>query len=155
GAVVRNIEAAMSRWVVGVPQSRRTIAQYRRRLLSDGELAEIRKNFDLAWVQDFENRSIQSRWACIHSDLHGFNILVSAQSAIVLIDYAEVGEGPVSLDPVTLELSILFHPEFTATNADWPTLEQAKAWGNLAIYLDNCPYQEFIRECRQWAERVA
>jgi hypothetical protein len=48
----------------------------------------------------------------------------------VIIDYGEVGEGTASLDPVTLELSLLFHPKGPlrpsgAAFGAWPTEAQA------------------------------
>lgn len=109
----------------------------------------------MVWIPDFENREVQTRWACIHGDLHGCNVLVSSAGATVLIDYGDVGEGPASLDPVTLELSILFHPNAADAAATWPSTEQAKSWGNLDAYLVDCPFPEFIRQCREWALRIA
>ncbi len=108
--VIRSVEAAMARWIYGVPETRRSIRRIRQRLLSDESLDEIRRAFAIDWIQDFEDREIQARWACSHGDLHGCNILVSLHDT-ALIDYGDVGEGPASLDPVTLELSLLFHPD--------------------------------------------
>ena len=154
GAVVGNVEAATTRWVAEVPETRRTIKKFRQRFLSDASLEDIRATYELDWVPDFEVREIQSRWACVHGDLHGCNILVSADGTIVLIDYGDVGEGPASLDPVTLELSLLFHPDAAGAAGAWPTVDQAKSWGELDIYLVDCPFPEFVRECRAWALRV-
>lgn len=90
-----------------------------------------------------------------HGDLHGCNILVAATGKTNLVDYGEVGDGPASLDPVTLELSLLFHPNAPGAAGPWPTAEQATAWGDLAAYLHGCPFSQFVRECRAWALRVA
>lgn len=153
-AVIRSVKTAMARWIDGVPETRMTIRQIRKRLLNDQTLDQIRNTFNLDWIRKFEDRQIQTRWACSHGDLHGKNIFVSPDGA-QLIDYGDVGEGPASLDPVTLELSLLFHPDAPGKTGTWPSVEQAKAWGNLEIYLDSCPFPEFVRECRDWASRTA
>lgn len=154
GTMIENVSAATARWVAEVPETRRTIQQFRQRVLDDASFEEIRAAYGLDWVQDFEAREIQSRWACVHGDLHGCNILVAAEGAIVLIDYGDVGEGPASLDPVTLELSLLFHPDAARPAEGWPTVEQAKAWGALDAYVVDCPFPEFVRGCRRWALNV-
>ena len=153
-AVIRSVETAMARWIDGVPERRMTIRQIRERLLSDQFLDQVRNTFSLDWIQNFEDRAIQARWACSHGDLHGKNIFVSPVRT-ELIDYGDVGNGPASLDPVTLELSLLFHPDAPGKVGAWPSVEQARAWGNLDVYLDSCPFPEFVRECRDWALRAA
>jgi len=152
-AVVGSVEAAMEKWMSGVPETRTAIKDIRRRLLDDEGLAQIRERFDLEWAEDFEEREIQARLGCSHGDLHGSNILVSDGGA-ELVDYGDVGEGPGSLDPVTLELSLLFHPDKPENDA-WPSAEQARFWGDLETYVEGCPFAEFVRRCRGWAIRAA
>ena len=153
--IIQNVEAATAPWVDNVPETRKTIRQFRQRLVTDEAFEEILDSLALDWVFDFEAYEIQTRWACIHGDLHGCNILVSADGATVLIDYGNVGEGPASLDPVTLELSLLFHPDAGEAAGSWPSEEQARAWGDLDKYLVGCPLPQFVRECRAWAQRIA
>ena len=153
-AAIKGVEAATAPWVDGVPQTRMAVAAVRRRVLSDEELGKILKSYPLGWIEEFERSEIQTRWACIHGDLHGSNVLVSADSSTVLIDYGDVAEGSASLDSVTLELSLIFHPQRVHFES-WPTLEQARKWGDLDAYLAGCPAGEFVRECREWAGRVA
>ena len=152
-AVIRDVETTMSPWIEGVPETRRSIKQIRQRILSDESLDEVRDAFGLDWVQEFESRSIQARWGCTHGDLHGCNVLVS-QKGVALIDYGDICDGPSSLDPVTLELSLLFHPDAPDRTGVWPSSEQARKWGDLGTYLEGCPFPEFVRECRDWALRV-
>ena len=152
-AVIRNVEAAMARWIEGVPETRRSIGQIRQLLLSDESLDEVRDTFDLDWIQEFENRDIQALWGCSHGDFHGCNVLVSP-TGVALIDYGDVCDGPASLDPVTLELSLLFHPDAPDRAGAWPSAEQASKWGDLEAYLEGCPFPQFIRECRDWALRA-
>ena len=144
----------MARWTDGVPETRKTIKQVRQRLLDDLSLDQIRATFDLDWILNFENRPVQVRWACTHGDLHGKNIFVSSAGP-QLIDYDDIDDGPASLDPITLELSLLFHPDGPGRTGAWPSADQATMWGSLEVYLEGCPFAEFMRECRAWAIDVA
>ena len=63
------------RWSDGVNESRRNLREVRLRLLSDAALAQLVTQFGLEWIVEFEGRPIQSRWCCIHRDLHRDNIL--------------------------------------------------------------------------------
>ena len=124
-------------------------------MLSDDDLNGVLEKYPINWAVDFEASQIQTRWACIHGDLHGSNVLISTNGlSAVLIDYGDVRDGPASLDPVTLELSLLFHPQGLGTG-EWPSLERARQWGSIGDYLEGCPAAEFIYECREWAGRVA
>lgn len=152
--IIRSIEGATARWIDGVPETRRSVREMRQRLLTDESLNQIGETFNLDWIADFEARDIQARWACCHGDLHGCNVLVS-QAQVALIDYGDVDRGPASLDPVTLELSLLFHPDSPDRTGLWPSADQARRWGDLDAYLEDCPFPEFVRECRNWALRVA
>ena len=151
---IRRVESAMAPWIDGIPETSTSVADIRR-ILSDDELVEqLTSKFGLNWIQEFETRAVQARLGCCHRDLHGSNILV-APSGVQFIDYGDVGPGPASLDPVNLELSLLFHPDSPARGGVWPSLEQANKWGDLNAYLDSCAYPEFVRECRTWAFRAA
>lgn len=147
---VQGIASATSRWRDGVPQTRRTISELRRRVLADDDAEAVKAEFELGWASAFEAKEIQTCWSCIHGDLHGSNALVAADGAAVLIDYGDVGEGPASLDPVTLELSLIFHPQRIDLKG-WPSRDQARSWGDLEAYLIDCPSAEFVRACREWA----
>ena len=152
-SVIRNVEAAMARWIEEVPETRRSIEQIRQRVLSDESLKEVRNRFGLDWIPEFENRDIQARWGCSHGDLHGCNVLVSPEG-VALIDYGDVCDGPASLDPVTLELSLLFHPDAPESADAWPSAEQLMGWGDLDTFLEGCSFAQFVRECRDWAQRA-
>jgi aminoglycoside phosphotransferase (APT) family kinase protein len=122
---------------------------------SQGDIAlkDLSQKFSLEWVPAFEAHDIQTRWSRVHGDLHGGNVLLSEDRAAVLIDYGDVEDGPASLDPVTLELSLLFHKQGVPL-ADWPSADQARQWGDLNTYFVGCPAASFIRACRAWAGRA-
>jgi len=153
-SAITGVEAATKKWTDGVAQTRRPLRAIRQRVLNDKSLTEILEKYPIDWAENFETSQIQTRWACIHGDLHGSNILIAENGSAVLIDYGDVGDGPASLDPVTLELSLLFHPQGVDLG-EWPSLEQARQWGVVESYLEGCPAAEFIRACRQWLSRVS
>lgn len=148
---IGNVASATSRWSEGVPETRRIIREIRSRVLKDDDLDALIGKYSLPWVRAFELKEIQTRWSCCHGDLHGENVLVSLAGDAVIIDYGDVGDGPASLDPTTLELSVLFHPQGPLRDSGWPSKEAANAWGHLDQYLVGCPAPEFIRACREWA----
>jgi CheY-like chemotaxis protein len=154
-ATIRSVEGGTDQWRNGVNQSRRTVQDIRRRLLRDEHLEAVLRQQDLGWVAEFEKMAVQTRWCCGHGDMHGENVLVAADGSAVIIDYGDVDEGTASLDPVTLELSLLFHPKGPLHGGAWPTHGQAASWGNLDQYVQGCPAEAFVRECRAWAGRAA
>jgi predicted NACHT family NTPase len=66
----------------------------------------------------------------------------------------EVGFASASFDPVTLELTLLFHPMGRGIRSAWPSERQAREWSDLDKYLLHCPIPEFVRACREWAMAV-
>ena len=155
-AAVVDVEAGTKQWSEGINQSRRTIKEVRLRLISDQVMEEILQQFELPWTSEFEAKEIQTKWCCVHGDLHGENVLVAQDGSVVIIDYGEVGEGTACLDTVSLELSLMFHPKgpFRPKDSDfseWPTEAQAATWGELDHYVLDCPAEAFVRQCRAWA----
>ena len=105
----------------------------------------------LASTENYEEKERVIMMSCQHGDLHGFNVLCNDAGRAVIIDFGNVGPAPSCLDPLLLELSVLFHGDSPFRNASWPTIQQAEAWFNLEEYLIGCPVPEFIRKCREWA----
>ena len=94
--------------------------------------------------------------SCIqHGDLHGENVLVDRDGTPLLIDYAKVARTSACLDPLTLELSSIFHPGAREIRGAWPSVDQLGSWDDLDKLLEDCPYPDFIRSCREWATAVA
>jgi len=152
GEFIQRLEQLLFRWV-NTGESPKQVSEIRRQLLDDDKHQEFLQH--VSWAESFESKVIQVKWGCAHGDLHGLNILVSNSGVPTLIDYGDVGDGPSSIDPVTLELCLFFHPQGPLKTAEWPTTLQAQQWGDLNIYLQGCPYPEFVRACREWALRVA
>jgi Phosphotransferase enzyme family len=149
---LQTIEAA---WTLGHPQSASSIADIRRRLTPDAKLTEIEALLHGIPWKEFEQHTIQVILCCQHGDLHPENVLVRPNGEPVLIDYAEVGTNPASLDPLSLELSPLFHPTNKVGSSTWPTPEHIANWTDLNRFVENSPIEPFIPATRGWAIAVA
>jgi hypothetical protein len=65
-----------------------------------------------------------------------------------------VGHVPDCLDPLTVELGLLFHPACNEIRGDWPKGGQAAKWANLDEFVSGTPLAPFIKDCRDWALNV-
>lgn len=153
--LVGQLDRLTEPWRRGQPQTRRSIRSIRQGRIGDEKFAALRPEIPFGWIEEFEGRSIQVVESCVHGDMHGLNVLVSAELQPILIDYGDVGAAPASLDAVTLELSMFFHTKGPLRNSSWPNDAQALEWGNLDLYLVDCPHGDFIRACRGWASKCA
>jgi len=145
----------LSAWRNGSMEVRKNVSDVRASLLTNERREAIVKEFDLGWTDEFEGRPVQVKWGCIHSDFHGENVLLTAEGKPAVIDYGDVGLGAASIDPISLELSALFHPNSPWRDHVWPSAEVAAAWGEIDVYVKDCPYPEFVRACRKWASQLA
>jgi CheY-like chemotaxis protein len=153
--VVQRLQTIETAWTQGHPQSASSIADIRRRLVPDAKIAEVQELLQgIAW-EEFEQHTIQVIFSCQHGDLHADNVLVRPNGDPVLIDYAEVGTNPASLDPLSLELSPLFHPTNKVASSTWPTAVHIANWTDLNRFVEGSPIEPFIRATRSWAVEVA
>ena len=153
--VAASLEQMTDAWSEGVVESPHLVREVRQRVLGDDDLQAIVDRHGLVWVDHFERGRAQCIWCCVHGDLHGENALILEDGQSVLIDYGDVDEGPRSLDPISLEFSLLFHPKSPYVNGPWPSAAQAEAWFDLESYLVDCPVPEFVRSVREWGLRAA
>lgn len=151
---VESVATALALWAQGNAQVRRSIAAIRSSWLDDVTAAHVIAKYGLDWAAGFEAREIQTRWCGVHGDLHGENVLVSADDRSVVIDYGDVQRGVASYDPITLSLSSVLQANPTLSD-NWPSLEQCHSWHDLDIYLGGSPIPLFVRACRAWAEARA
>lgn len=150
-AVVHRLADVVAPWREGASAGEVTVADVRQAFV-DLEQAKLElEQRGLALDAGVENLVVQSRTCLLHGDLHGLNVLVGADGVPLLIDFGEVRHGPAATDPVTMELSALFHPNAPDVLGGWPTADQAKRWFDLDSYTDGCPITAFVRACRQWA----
>ena len=151
---IENLRNLVIKWssIVEVPTK---VSDIRGKFLSDENFNILKEKLELSWLNEFENNHVQARQACAHFDLHGLNVLVSDAGVPILIDYGDIYDGPTSVDPITLELSLFFHPDGPLRKSVWPDHETAENWGDLEKYLKDCPCPEFIRSCRKWTNDSA
>jgi DNA-binding NarL/FixJ family response regulator len=146
---------ASQSWTYGHPQKTTTVQSIRQGLISDQALEDFHEHLvGINW-QDFERMPVQVYETTQHGDLHGENVLIDNNLQPILIDFACVGDAPSCLDPITLELSFLFHPACRRAVGDWPSTECANNWDNLEVYVGACPFKEFLRATRAWAVQVS
>lgn len=153
--VIDALGASLKRWSDASTQRRVTIASIRNCFIDDEQFAKVRELITHDWIEGFERNQVQVNWGCVHGDLHGLNVLLSDSSAPVIIDYGDVGEGPVSRDPITFELSTFFHPDGPLKDSVWPTEGDALLWGQREFTTGDNPASVFFESCREWAETVA
>jgi CheY-like chemotaxis protein len=128
----------------------RTIADIRRLFVSEARLGALPPGIN--WRDAaLEGASVNINEAPAHGDLHGGNVLVNPDGRPILIDFGRVDSATNAVDPVTLELSAVLHPDASIELRNWPTTAQAEHWDDLEAYLDGCPIREYVCECRKWA----
>jgi CheY-like chemotaxis protein len=132
-----------------------TVRDIRRLQLPDDRLAGVEPLLVAIPWQAAEVIRVETHCCSQHGDMHLLNVLVSGDGDMVLIDFARAMEAPASFDPLTLELGVAFHPLISERFGDWPSSDDVSSWWNLDLYLDDCPYPEFVRACREWAHDVA
>lgn len=149
--VLYKIREALSRWSDARKFEKVLISDVRRKLLSDEGFNAIVRKFDLQYLVDFELRGVTISSSCTHGDLHGGNILVDDKFSPVLIDFGDVGPGYTCLDPITLELSMLFHPDGASLGIAQQLEVLIEKWPDMDSYVKSNPLKEVVEYCREWA----
>jgi CheY-like chemotaxis protein len=148
---VERLRAVLSPWRDGAPVEETTLNQVRECLVESGDIPEEHR----ALMAGEEGVEVSVRKCTGHRDLHVYNVLLSDAGNPMIIDFAAVGPAPVSVDPISLELSLVFHPDARHITGDWPSVEQAECWDDVDTFTQGCPDREFVGRCRQWSFEVA
>lgn len=154
GSAVEQLVTFHGRWKGIVRESDQSVGELRSARISDEEFQSWKGGLDEQRVEQVEGLPIRLCHSAQHGDLHGLNVLVGADGSPLTIDYGDLGSHPEALDPVTLELSFLFHAEHPELG-DWPSPEQASQWFNLDAYTRDSPIAGAVKACRSWALEVA
>lgn len=124
-----------------------TLGDLRRRTLPDEALQRSKEAADLA--AEVDHIQVEIGEVICHGDLHGENVLVDLDGRPLLIDFGDTGPGPAPLDPITLEMSLLFHPHGPARGSEQPL--NWSEWPNVEAFAAESPFAAFIRSTRTWA----
>jgi CheY-like chemotaxis protein len=149
--IASKIKDGLDGWFKAANRRTSTIREVRQQFARDSVFAAVNRTLPHLQLEAFEEKCVSWNESCCHGDLHGENILYDDTVPPIIIDFGDVGQSIAARDPVTLELCNLFHPKGRRAADGWPSLEQAKNWHDLAVYLDGCPYPDFVRLCRNWA----
>lgn len=153
-AVVPRVRDGLRRWSEAATADLVEISEIRRRLVSDEDAAEIEAKFSLSKIREIEARSVQASQSCIHGDLHCGNVLVKGDGGAVLIDFGDAGPGFTALDPITMELSLIFHPDAASNEHQESLLKKLPDWPNLDRFSPPAPLKPMFEACREWAHDV-
>lgn len=159
--VSAQIRTLLSSWDQVIEIRTTSVAQLRERVIPTSSFeAALRDHAPdvqdlLALVGQFENERIDVTFVAQHGDLHGENILCSAAGGLTLIDAGDVGMHPPGLDPASLEISLICHPNSPIAGGSWPSPDEAAGWANVDDFVVSCPYPDLVRELRLWAMEVA
>jgi len=149
------IRAIEDPWYQGRGAEIVQVARIRRLIIPDTDLPEIAAELDGIDIAPVDAVQIQAAACCQHGDMHCANVMFDDRGQPMLIDFGDVGQSFACVDPVTLELSTVFHLQAQRLPRAWPTEALLANWADLDAYVVGCAYAEFIRACRQWALAVA
>ena len=152
-ASIENLRNVHSQWPGQISVSAVSVRDLRNAHLSDYDLAPWLDLLDRDAVEFAEGITLSLDCSVQHGDLHGLNLLVDDQQQPLIIDYGDVGLHPMSLDPITLEMSLVFHPESPDLEG-WPTVEQASQWFDLHEYAGDSPAFGVVEACRRWSTAI-
>ncbi len=155
--VLDAVKACEASWFSGAITRRIRLGDLRREFIGDYALESAAPGIGTRFATA-ESNEIEMPRCPQHRDLHGSNIMVDPDGHPVLIDFAQADFGPTCLDPVTLELSFVFHPGGKALCGEWPSPDAAQVWDDCDSYVSTAPsteLAEFVKSCREWAVEVA
>jgi DNA-binding NarL/FixJ family response regulator len=152
--VVRRVRNALRRWSEAATAGLVTIREIRSRLISDKDFEKVSKKFALNDILEIENYQVQSSMSCIHGDLHCGNVLVRSNGDAVVIDFGDADLGFTCLDPIALELSLVFHPDAKKLGLRDGLIANLCAWPDLELFAVADILKPTVVSCREWAHDV-
>ncbi|GFG81551.1 hypothetical protein MPRG_48270 [Mycobacterium paragordonae] len=69
----------------------------------------------------------------------------------MIVDYGDVGVDYTAVDPVTLELSLIYNRQGPARAAEFHSSIRWDLWPDVEACYDSSPFRSFAAACRQWA----
>ena len=152
--VLTNLQTATQPWYDTGMTRDVLVGDLRRLGISDDVMSQ-----NDGFLNEYDWRSIEARqfsapYGPQHGDLHGKNVLVDPTGQVMLIDFGDVERYPLGLDPIVLELSLLFHPDRPQTGVV-PSVAACRNWADVEEFASTTGFPLFVRACRAWAMDVA
>lgn len=72
----------------------------------------------------------------------------------MLIDFGDAGPGFTSLDPIALELSLVFHPDLAKLGLQKGLMSNLEAWPSVDGFVQDARLRPTVAACRDWAYDV-
>ena len=149
-SAVNHLRNSHSEWMGITDNTKQSVGSIRSSYMSNEDFARWKTELGENRVGKVEKISLSVNNTIQHGDLHGLNVLVDSDGRPLIIDYGNLGQHPAGIDPVTLELSFVFHADHPELGG-WPTIEHGSSWFNLAEYTRGSPLGAVVRACREWA----
>jgi hypothetical protein len=124
------------------------VGELRREFVRDDTVGLYMKALRAERVMEVEELRVDLREFVQHGDLHGANVLVDPNGGPFLIDFGRTGLHDGPLDPVLLELSMMFHPASSTQGLVSP--DQCRQW-TLGNYADGTVLGPVVQACRKLA----
>jgi len=153
-ATVRKLRDVEAPWLNAVPTETLDVGVLRGWLFGEEVDSILDSELGIDW-RSFESRRVMIARARQHGDLHPGNIMVKDDGSPALIDFGRVGRYSAAVDPIALEMSLLFHPHTKALLDGWNPLGNVDKWWDVHAFTADCPIADFIMACRAWAEEVS
>ncbi|MFZ1284793.1 MAG: response regulator [Propionicimonas sp.] len=151
-SVVSDLVVAHEPWTSHTTRRVDNIGDLRRqRNHEDATEAVVRADAILSTIESLD---VSLLHCTSHGDLHCSNVFADGVSGPTLIDFGDVGFALSAIDPVTLELSLLFNPNGPLHGLDVPGLD-LDHWADAHRFALDSPYATFIEACRGWALTVS
>jgi CheY-like chemotaxis protein len=147
-AEVRGIEVP---WYAAKVSERVPVSRIRRIIIGDTSLPDIQAELQGIEIGPTEARMVTAANCCQHGDLHCANVVFDQRGHSMLIDFGDTGQSFAAVDPVTFELSTIFHLQRERLARGWPTLEDMAHWVTIDRYVEGCSFPGFVRACRAWS----
>lgn len=149
------LQGIMQPWYGAKRRIEVQVSQVRRRFIGDTSLRRIQGYVAGLDIAGTDNCLLRAAECCQHCDLHCANVVFDDRGQEMLIDFGDTGLSFASVDPVTMELSTVFHSQRSRLPADWPTVESFRNWTDVDQFVRGCSFPGFISACRAWAHAEA